>query len=194
MSHLRIIVGFGALLAWMSWCAAQEKVPRQECGAPLVAVTHDGGVWQIAGQKQIVTLNASNLAMRIKAGSANWAMVPSGPADMIIRSDGVDFSLRLADAGKIDVTPYDTGFETGVKITLGQWRHADQLLDIKLVLTAGLQGTDEDLVFDAAAVEGRAVVRQLDWPKAVDGADVDCTLLSNHRGVLLPRNWPMPYF
>ncbi len=194
MSHLRIIVGLGVLFGLMSWCGAQEKLPRQEWGAPLVAVTREGGVWQIAGQKQIVTLDASNLAIRIKAGSANWAMVPSGSADMIVRLDGKDFPLRLADAGKIEVTPYDTGFETGVKITLGQWRHGDQLLDISLVLTAALQGKEEDLVFDAAAVEGQAVVRQLDWPTAVDGTQIDCTLLSNHRGVLLPTNWPKPYF
>ena len=37
-------------------------------------------------------------------------------------------------------------------------------------------------------------IRQLDWPGALDARDVDWTLLPNHRGVLLPRNWPKPYF
>jgi hypothetical protein len=57
-----------------------------------------------------------------------------------------------------------------------------------------LQGDDEDLVFDIAAKEGGAVLRQLDWPEALDASDVDDTVLSNNKGDLLPRNWPKPYF
>jgi hypothetical protein len=57
-----------------------------------------------------------------------------------------------------------------------------------------VEGKDEDLVFEAAAQESMGTVcRRLDWPMALDG-DVDCTLLSNHRGVLMPRNWSKPYF
>src|SRR5206468_8881690 len=69
-----------------------------------------------------------------------------------------------------------------------------QPLDLTLYLTVALEGADEDLVFDIAAAERETVVRELDWPTALDAKAIDYTLLSNHRGVLLPRNWPKPYY
>ncbi len=99
--------------------------------------------------------------------------------------------MRLADAKNVEIAPWQTGFSTGLKITLSNWPQAQKL---SLFLTVALQGPDEDLVFDVSAQEQDVAVRQLDWPTALDGRDVDCTLLSNHRGVLLPRNWPKPYF
>jgi hypothetical protein len=50
------------------------------------------------------------------------------------------------------------------------------------------------LVFDIAAQEGETVLRQLDWPPALDARDVDDTVLSNNKGNLLPRNWLKPYY
>ncbi len=70
---------------------------------------------------------------------------------MLVRSGGEEFPLRLADAKKIEIAPCDTGAKTGVKITLGQWRHKDAELDLTLYLTVCLEGKDEDLVFDIAA-------------------------------------------
>ena len=65
--------------------------------------------------------------------------------------------LRLTDAGKISVAPYDTGYKTGVKIRLEDFRHQGLLnqgreLDLALVLTVCLEGKDEELVCDAAAI------------------------------------------
>src|SRR5207245_4669214 len=53
---------------------------------------------------------------------------------------------------------------------------------------------EEDLVFDVSASEHETLVRQLDWPTAVDARDIDYAVLSNGRGTLLPRNWPKEYF
>jgi hypothetical protein len=121
-------------------------------------------------------------------------MVPSAEEDMLVKVGTQEHFLRLADAKEIEILPYDTGFKTGVKITLRQWPGPTQGdIDLTLYLTLALEGRDEELVFDVAADEGAAIVRQLDWPTALDARDVDHTLLSNGRGNLLPRGWPAEY-
>jgi Family of unknown function (DUF5696) len=189
-----LIVPACLALLFCTSALAQDQLPRQEWGAPLVTVAHNGDTWTINGQKQTVSLDGTNLALKIQAGPASWAMVPSAPTDMIIKLAGEQFPLRLADAGKIDVVPYDTGFKTGVKITLSDWQHAGAPLDLKLFLTICLEGKDEDLVCTATAQEGAAALYQLDWPTALDASQIDYTALSNRRGVLLPRNYPQWYF
>ena len=186
------------VLAFAAHAAAQQ-LPREQWGAPAVTVSHAGGKWTIAGKKNKVTLDESDLSVKVQAGAALWEMVPSSAKDLLVRSRGEEFYLRLADARRITITPYDTGFKTGVKINLGEWRHGGLLhrgeeLDLSLTLTVCLEGRDEELVFDAAAGEHEAVVRQLDWPTALDARSVDYTVLSNGRGTLLPRDWPKEYF
>ncbi len=136
--------------------------------------------------------------MKVEAGTVVWAMGPSSKEDMLVKSEGEEFYVRLADAGKIDITPYDTGFMTGVKITLTRFRHNGMLhkgrtLDLTLYLTICLDGKAEELVMSAAANEREATVRLLDWPRNMDASDVDYTVLSNKDGVLLPRKWPKKY-
>jgi hypothetical protein len=167
-----------------------QQLSREQWGAPAVNVSQANGKWTIAGKKTTVTLNENDLAMKVQAGDVVWQMAPSSANDLLVRSKAVDSGLRLADATKKTITRYDTGFKTGVKIVLSGWRN----LDLKLVLTAALEGKDEELVFDAVAQEGDTVVRRLDWPAVLDARDVDYTLLSNGRGTLLPRNWPKEYY
>lgn len=182
--------------------AAQEQPPpatRAERGAPQVDVSRTSGGWLIAGRKHRVVLNAADLALTAQAGPVTWRLAPSAKDDMLVKSRGEEFPVRLADAGKIRIEPYDTGFKTGVKITLEQFQHTGQLkggapLDLRLYLTVCLEGQEEDLVFDISAAENEAVVRQLDWPKELDSTDAfDHTVLSNRWGTLLPRNWKREY-
>ena len=154
-----------------------------------IEVTNTNGAWIIAGKKQIVTVKESDLSIRIKAGNENWNMVPSSANDMIVKRHGKEFTIRLADAGKRTITNYSPGFKTGIMITLENWKGTD----CRLYLTLALEGPDEDLVFDVSAEERQTVVRQLNWPMALDGSEVDYTVLSNVRGVLLPRTWPKAY-
>ena len=167
-----------------------QQLSREQWGAPAVKVSQVGGKWTIAGKRNTVTLDESDLALKVQAGNAAWQMVPSSPKDMLVRANGVDNYVRLADAPKKTIARYDTGFKTGVKIVLSGWRN----LDLSLVLTVALEGRDEELVFDTVAREQNAVVRQLDWPTALDARDIDYTLLSNGRGTLLPRTWPKEYY
>src|SRR5215813_7775077 len=189
-------IAFFAVACYMPLFA--QRLPREQWGAPAVDVSHADGKWIITGQKNKVTLNESDLALTVQVGPTNWAMVPSSSKDMLVRSRGEEFYLRLADARKIEIKSYDTGFKTGVKISLGEWRHNGSLnkgaeLDLRLFLTVCLEGKDEELVFDIAANEREAVLRQLDWPTALDAREVDYTLLSNGRGNLLPRDWPKEF-
>ena len=177
-----------------STLSVAQKLPREEWGAPAVAVTHAGGKWIIAGKKNKVTLNESDLALRVQAGVAEWSMMPSSAKDMLVKANGEEFYLRLADAKKISIVPYDTGFKTGVKISLSQWQHKGATLDLSIYLTICLEGKDEELVFDTSASERDTALRQLDWPTALDASQVDYTILSNGRGTILPRNWPKEYF
>src|SRR4030095_2485172 len=132
----------------------------------------------------------TDLKLTAVAGTERWGMAPSSSGDMIIKSGHEERPVRLADAKKTSIVPYDAGFKTGLKISLSQWPG----LDLELFLTVCLQGLDEEVVFDVSAREGKTVLRQLDWPEALEAQDVDYTLLSNGRGTLLPRNWPKEYY
>ena len=183
-----------ACLFLSSSALTAQQLTRDEWGAPAVTVTHEGGKWIIAGKKNRATLDESDLALSVQTGAARWTMARSSATDMLVKSKGKEFYLRLADAKKISIVPYDTGFKAGVKISLAQWRHEGNDLDLALFLTVCLEGKDEELVFDASASEHETLLRQLDWPTALDTREVDYTVLSNGRGTLLPRNWPKEYF
>jgi hypothetical protein len=178
--------------------ASKSQLPREQWGAPLVNVNRTNDDWIIAGKKNTVTLDEITLSLEVNAQSIIWKMPTSSTNDMIVKQGGKEFPLRLADAKNISIEPYDTGFKTGVKITLSGWKKPHSLfsgkVDLKLYLTACLQGDNEELVFDITAQEGKTVLRQLDWPPALDARDVDVTVLSNNKGDLLPRNWPKLYY
>lgn len=69
-----------------------------------VAVSHAGGNWTIAGQKNTVVLDEADLAVSIQAGPVTWKMLPSSDHDMRVNAQGDTFYVRLADAQKIDIS------------------------------------------------------------------------------------------
>jgi len=177
-------------------CANQ--LTREQWGAPLVTVSHRDGKWTIAGKHQMVQLDASDLSVKVQAGPVAWQMVPSSEKDLLVKTPDDEFYLRLADAGEIRIERFDTGYKTGVKLTVTGFRsnglhRPGAPLDITLFLTMALEGGDEDLTFEVAAVEGETRIRELNWPTAIDGRHVDCTLLSNDDGMMVPRDWPKSY-
>src|SRR4029078_11054888 len=99
---------------------AAKKFPREQWGAALVDVSHDADkrAWIIQGQKHTVRLNERDLSLKIQAGATVWSMVPSTDGDMIVKAGAHETAVRLADAGHIDIVPYDAAFKTGVKVTL----------------------------------------------------------------------------
>jgi hypothetical protein len=191
-----VYVGVFLVLLIAAPAIPSRAASREEWGAPAVDVTHANGVWIIRGQKQLVTLKQSDLTLDVKAGPATWTMLPSSANELLVRTGGKEFGLRLADSQNIEIVPYDTGFKTGINIILSDWRNLPDsapLPGLTLFLTIALEGKDEDLVFDIVADEHSAAVRRLDWPPALDARDVEYTVLSNARGTLVPSNWPKPY-
>jgi hypothetical protein len=179
--------------------ASAQQAPPSESVAPFVTVMNEGKTWNIRGQKHLLTLNEDDLSLQISAGATTWQMVPSQPADMLIKNGGKETKVRLADARSIEIVPYHTGFKSGIKLTLTDWRQtndadASAAHDLTLYLTVALENGDEDVVFDIAAKESNTVVRRVDWPSALKSDDIDYTVLCNGRGTLLPRDWPKAYY
>ncbi len=184
------------ILACCGPCAAQPS--PSDTGTPEVKVSHAGGKWTVAGTRNTAVLNESDLSVAVEAGAVTWNMVPSSARDMLVSKDGDEFPVRLAGAGEIRITPYATGFKTGIKLVLDRFRNTGERdpgapLDLRLVLTMCLEGPDDELVWEATVIEHDAVVRELHWPKEVDGREVDYTVIPSDDGTLLPRNWPKPY-
>jgi hypothetical protein len=165
-----------------------QQLPRDQWGALPVRVSHNAGKWVIKGKHDQVTLTDASLALSIQAGPAQWNLMPSLAGDILVKSKGGDVSLRIADAKKIDIVPYDTGFKTGLKISASGWQQKGIAIDLDLFLTICLEGQSEELVFDVVANEREATLRQLDWPAALDARDVDYTLLPNGRGTSIAAN------
>jgi hypothetical protein len=166
--------------------------------AQRTTVSHADGIWTIRGAKNTVELNERDLAVNIRATGVTWKMVRSSDHDMLVRSGGDSFWVSLAAAGSIKLESYDTGFKSGIRLTLGGFRSTGQVapgapVDVRVVLTLCLEGAAEDLVAEAMVNEGAAAVKELHWPMAMDGREVDYTVLSSDNGTLLPRNWPKPY-
>ena len=177
-------------------CAGQRS--PNDTGAPEVTVSHAAGKWTLTGKKNTVELNESDLAVTIKAGSVTWKMVPSSKDDMLVSAGGDQFRIRLMDAKDIRISPYETGFKTGIRVVLEDFPNSGQRspgthLDLRVVLTMCLEAPAEDLVWEVMVNEHQAAVKELNWPKAIDGREVDYTVISSDNGTLLPRDWPKPY-
>ena len=168
---------------------ATETLPRDKWGAMKVEVLNRNGQWIIKGKKQEVIYDISDFSILVNAGSVSWSLLPSQENDMIVKMGEKETKVSLIEAKRHEVEYFDTGYKTGIKIILSEWEG----LDIKLYMTLCLEGKDEDLVFHVSAEEGQATIRQLNWPTALNPENVDYTLLSNWRGVLLPSDWPKPY-
>jgi len=194
----RLCVALAAIPLPSSAGAETPGEAVRESIAPTVTVTRKSGRQRIAAARTTVTLDEATLAVDIVAGSARWSFPASSTPDLVVRTDGQDLSLRLADAGKVTVRPHRTGFRTGVKVDLSGWpRPGDPAtaapLDLVLHLTLGIESREEEVVFEVVAEEKGTQVRQLDWPPALDASAVDYTVLPAVRGQLLPRDWPQEF-
>jgi hypothetical protein len=168
-----------------------RSLPRAEWGGMPVNISHQKNIWILAGQKQSVTFNAADFSLAISTPHTQWQTAPSAPNDLLLSLNNHTQNLPLTAARKLQITPYDPGFATGIQLHLSDFPNAPGL---ELYLTLALQGQAEDLLFTIVPHETpTATIRQLNWPPALDAHDVDCTILSNSRGVMLPRTWPHAY-
>ncbi len=180
-------------LAGVLWAGAPQAadVP-DEALASAFHVHHaaDAGVWRITGARQRVKFSPDTLALRVHAGGTLWQFASSRAGDLVVRHGEHTHSLALTDATEREVEVYDTGFQTGVKVTLAGFRGGEQPLDLRLQLFLCLEGGDEDLVTTLTATDGAARVRQCDWPPGLAAESLDATVVPFMQGMWLPRAWP----
>lgn len=163
---------------------------QDDWGAPKVQVLQRQGKWTIEGQRNRVELNPSDLQMTVYARGQTWSMIPSFPGDLIVESSGARLSLRLADAGKKEISPYQTGFKTGIKIDLAGFIHKDEKVDLQILLFICLEGEQEELVCELIATEKTATILECFWPQAISNNCFDYTVVPFMQGMLLGKDWP----
>ncbi len=174
---------------------AAESVPVQEAdqnnwGAPEVKVFQREGKWIIEGQRNRIELNPSDLQMTVYAQSRTWSMIPSFSGDLIVENSGTRLSLRLADAEKKEISPYQTGFKQGIKIELEDFAHKNIKVDLQISLFICLEGEQEELVCELIATEKIATILECFWPQALVDNCFDYTVVPFMQGMLLPKDWP----
>ncbi len=180
-------------LAMATWpCASRAVVEtRQEnWGAPEVEVLQEQGKWVIQGKRNRVETDPGDLQMTVSAQGRQWTMVPSFTGDLSVEASGREYALRLADAETRGITPYRTGFKTGLKIALAGFRGDGVPFDLRLSLFVCLEGDDEELVCELMAEEDGAHVLECRWPGAVTADSFDTTIVPFMQGMLLPKDWP----
>ncbi|MDT8302071.1 MAG: DUF5696 domain-containing protein [Sedimentisphaerales bacterium] len=158
-------------------------------GAPKVQVHKGEGKWIIKGLKNRIELNNPDLQMTVFATSQRWSMIPSFSGDLIVENSGERLSLRLADAGKKEISSYQTGFKNGVKIALEGFVSKDKKLDVQIQLFICLEGEDEELVCELIAAEKNTTVLECFWPGGVADDCFDYTVVPFMQGMLLPKDW-----
>jgi hypothetical protein len=170
--------------------SATSATEQEDYGAPKVQVFQKEGKWIIKGLKNRIELNPSDLQMTVYGGSRRWSMIRSFSGDLIVENSGKRLSMRLADAGKKEISSYQTGFKTGVKINLSDFVAKGKKLDLQIQLFICLEGKDEELVCEVIATEKTATVLECFWPQAVTEDCFDYTVVPFMQGMLLPKDWP----
>jgi hypothetical protein len=183
-----LALGVGAL------CVGAEMKPVDYLSSKHISVRHHGKQWVIKGVHRSVTFDESDMAVTVKSGENVWPMRPSQPDDLTVEWEGKRLGLALRSAGRVEVSRYDTGQMTGLKIGLADFKVEGKPLDFSLQLFMCVEGSTEELVFDVVPTEGGARIKELRWPKAFEPSAVDMTVIPAMQGMLLPRDWPRKAF
>ncbi len=190
---MRRIVGFSLCLMGLPLFflnAAETNIPQTDWAGAKIKIQQDANQWILQGQRLTVSFRTTDFAIQVKDRQVQWSLEGSTAGDLAVGRLKEAISLRLADAKKIEITPYHTGFKSGIKIQLGEYLHKDQPVDVRLQLFLCLQGPQEDLVCELVAEEEKVPVLQCLWPGAFAGAEVEATVVPFMQGMLLPKNWP----
>lgn len=179
-----------SLLGCIALPAAMAQSTQPDYRVPSsVRVEQQDSAWTVMGKRLTLRLDPVTLALAIKTPHTHWNLAPGDTNDITFKTNGV-FSQALTDAGIQTITPYQNGFETGLKLEFGQFREGDTILDVTAQLFLCLEGVDENVSFRAVITEGRAAVQQLLWPRGFEPASFDATVVPFMQGMLLPQDWP----
>ncbi len=167
----------------------KPTTPRDYLSGAHINVKNEGNIWTITGTKRIATINAADLSVLIDSAGIKWPLNASNEEDMVVEDNKQRFNLALKNAGKINITPYDTGTLTGVKIDLTGFSHGAKL-DLGIQLYIGIEGCGEDIVCRAVVQEGACVVKELRWPGGLQAGFADRSVVPMMQGSLIPKDWP----
>lgn len=148
------------------------------------------GVWRVLGAKHRLEFNPTNLAFQVATPATSWRMADSRDGDLQVRLDGKPVSLRLGAAGRKAVSTYDSGFPSGLKIELQEFRRDTNLLDLSLQLFLCREGSEEEVVAILIASDGGTRVLRCDWPPGLTADSFATTIVPYMPGMLLPKTWP----
>lgn len=185
---LSFLIAFCTLVAGSSVPAAVQS--SEDWGAPKIEVAKEQERWIVKGLRNRIELEPADLQMKVYSQGQTWSMIPSSQGDLVVENDGARLSLRLADAGKKQISPYHTGFKSGLKIDLNDFAAGDKKVELPITLFACLEGPQEELVCELIAAEGTATVMECFWPRAVADECFDYTVIPFMQGMLLPKSWP----
>jgi len=173
----------------VSGTASAAPAPQTDHGAPNVRVSEADGVWTIQGTLNRVELQGSDLQMTVRTPGKVWSMQPSAPGDLVAEASGRSYSLCLAQANDKTITPYQTGFKTGVKVALRGFKADGAQVDLELDLFICLEGPAEELVCEFLAREDKTQVLECLWPAGLEAESFDATVVPFMQGMLLPKDW-----
>ncbi|MEW5901291.1 MAG: DUF5696 domain-containing protein, partial [Acidobacteriota bacterium] len=179
-------------IEWLTFDRAGDtssEKGRADTGAPRIRVCQEAGKWKIQGLERKVELDPATFKMSVGTGNRTWRIGPSFSGDLIVKKAGRTFSLKLAGAAERKLSPYETGFMTGLKIELSGYGETDAALDLAVQLKICLEGNEEDLVCEIIASDGESRVEECVWPAAFAAESFDATVVPFMQGMLLPKNW-----
>ncbi len=185
---LSFLMTFCTLVAGSSAPAAVQS--GQDWGAPKIEVAQEQERWIVKGLKNRIELEPADLRMKVYSQGRTWSMIPSSQGDLVVENAGARLSLRLADAGKKQISPYHTGFKSGLKIDLNDFAAGDKKVELPITLLVCLEGPQEELVCELIAAESTVAVMECFWPRAVADECFDYTVIPFMQGMLLPKSWP----
>lgn len=184
-----VIIMLAVYIGTALFCLPAIAVKANYDSISKVQAVEKDGKWIVQGSKNRLQLNSSDLQMTVHTRERTWSMAPSFGGDLIVESGGQRLSLRLADAGKKDISPYRTGFKSGVKVNLADFRREDKKIDLQINLFICLEGLDEDVVCELLTVEKDANILECCWPASMSDASFDATVVPYMQGMLLPKDW-----
>lgn len=180
--------------------------PPSECGVPPIKVVQSGSDWILAGKKTTVTLNSGDLSMTVKSGATEWRLCPSSENDITvqagpaifemakifqIKADATLMKFQLSKAPRKEITPYSTGYSSGVKIKLSGFSAGENELPLAVQLFITLETPEEELVCTVTPLNENAfVIKECLWPAGFVPGTTDYTVVPFMQGMLLPDKWP----
>jgi hypothetical protein len=178
----------GVLLAML--VAVDLMVAQVSPDLPRVTIDEQTGSSRILGTKHQVELAHSNLAFKVTTPTKVWHMAGSSPGDIVVLHGGKPLTLELAGAKRKSVSPYENGFQKGIKIELSEFVAGSESLDLTVQLFLCLESPEEELVATLIASDGADRVIECSWPGGLMPESFDATVVPYMQGMFLPKDWP----